>query len=144
MMRCGSCTVAQLVAVLGVTGLGVGGYTYFSGNCSSCTEATNAALVSDEECSACCSGESKEAMLAAQTTEGKSCCHGETQAAAVSAVAQTEEASGCCTGEAKTACKEGTEGCTGDGKDGCCGGCKEKAEAGEAVASSGAPAGGGK
>ncbi len=143
MMRCGSCTVAQLVAVLGVAGLGVGGYTYFSGNCSSCPEATNTALVSDDVGSGCCSGESKQAVLAAQT-EGKSCCQGETEAAAVTTVAQTEEASGCCTGEAKTACKEGTEGRTGDGKDGCCGGCKEKAEAGETVASSGAPAGGGK
>lgn len=145
MMRCGSCSVAQLVAVLGMAGLGVGGYTYFSGDCSSCDDATTeATLVSTtDDASACCSAESKAAVMAAAKESG-GCCHGETEAA-VTTVADTEK-SGCCAGEAKIACKHGTEGCTGDGKDGCCGGCAEELKAAEAekVASSGAPSGGGK
>ncbi len=145
MMRSGSSSVVQLIAVLGLAGLGVGGYTYFSVECSSCGDAaTEATLVTTtEDPPACCSAESKAAVLAASKESG-GCCHAETEAE-VTTVADTEK-SGCCAGEAKIACKHGTEGCTGDGKEGCCGGCAEELKAAEAekVASSGAPTGGGK
>ncbi len=142
MMRCGSCSVAQLVAVLGVTGLGVGGYTYFSGDCSSCSDTTNATLVSTEGTHSCCGGEAKAALIA----EG-GCCSEGGDAGAVVLASETKDGESCCTSEAKVACKEGTDDCTGDGKDGCCGGCAEEkaAQDAEKVASSGnAPAGGGK
>lgn len=144
MMRSGSCTVAQLVAVLGLTGLGVGGYTYFSGSCTGCTDEAAATLVSTEtESHGCCAAESK-ATLVADKIEG-GCCSEEAQGGAVVTTVAAETESSCCTGEAKTACKDGTDGCTGDGKNGCCGGCaQEKAAEAEKVASSGAPAGGGK
>lgn len=147
-MRCGSCSVIQLAAVLGFAGLGVGGYSYFS-DCGSCDgTATNASLVSTEtECGGCCPGEKAEAVQLVKA-EGSCCAESAEAGAAVILASETKtevKAEGsCCTGEAKVACKNGTEGCTGDGKDGCCGGCADEKKAAETVASSGAAPTGGK
>lgn len=136
-MRCGSCSVFHLAAVLGVAGLGVGGYTYFSNGGPCCGEkpAEHAALVSSDDCgTSCCSGQEAVALK----TDSACCTEGE---APVVLAAQEPAESSCCTGEAKQACKDGTDGCTGDGKNGCCGGCEgEKAE--QAAASGAAPTGG--
>lgn len=147
-MRCGSCSVIQLAAVLGFAGVGVGGYSYFS-DCAPCGSKTeNVTLaVSEDECGGCCSGEKTEAVQLVKA-EGSCCTEGAEAGAMVVLASETKTEAkvegSCCTGEAKVACKNGTDGCTGDGKDGCCGGCAEEKKAAETVASSGAAPTGGK
>ena len=78
-------------------------------------------------------GASKSYKVKTVAAEGKSeCCA--SKEAAVKTVAAEAKKEGCCSSEAKTekVCKEGTDGCTGDGKNGCCGGCEgEKKEGGQ-------------
>lgn len=89
-----------------------------------CSETKTVAAEAKTECCA-----SKEAAVTTVAAEGKTeCCA--SKEAAVKTVAAEAKKEGCCS-EAKTekVCKEGTDGCTGDGKDGCCGGCEgEKKE----------------
>lgn len=93
-----------------------------------CPETKTVAAEAKSECCA-----SKEAAVNTVAAEGKTeCCA--SKEAAVKTVAAEAKKDGCCSSEAKTekVCKEGTDGCTGDGKNGCCGGCEgEKKEGGQ-------------
>ncbi len=159
--RCGGTFLTPILAIAALAAAGAGGYKLING-CGSCSDkSTPAALVSTTtdgpgSCSLC-PGEMTACPAGVQTvsaTEPLSCCT-EGNAAKVSAVAAVSaKPDGCCMskGEAnvktvaatedKQACKEGTDGCSGDGKDGCCGGCdgqkkSEEKKADGTVATSG-------
>lgn len=118
---CGS-SLTSVIALLGLSALGVGGYSYFSGDCGSCC-GTEAALVAQEEqASPCCAGH--EATTVAH--EG-SCGEGEKTAEAIT-VAHTEEGKAeCCSAKEGAA----TECC---GSEPCGGCCETKAETPEQIA----------
>ena len=68
------------------------------------------------------------------------CCmskDGAKEGAAVKTVAATEKKEGCCSAKGETACKNGTDGCTGSGENGCCGKCAGEKKAEGTVATSG-------
>lgn len=82
--------------------------------CCPLTETTTVANKTSECATACTDG--------AKDCSDKTACAEST----TKTVANTEtKADGCCAD--KKACKEGKDGCTGDGKNGCCGGCAEQA-----------------
>ncbi len=143
MCRCGTNFLMPVLAIAGLVTMGAAGYRVVSG-CGSCGQAeVNAKLVSTTtddggSCGLCPGhGGCESAAVAAAAEKEEGCCAAK-EVANVKTVAATEvKKDGCCEGEAKAACKEGTQGCTGDGKNGCCGGCtREKATEGS-VASSG-------
>ncbi len=144
-IRFGSVSVLPLVAVLGLAGLGYGGYSFFCGSFCSQSNAPEATLASTTEApvksGACCPGDAAEVAVqtvAAVTEDG--CCPESKKGAAVETVALVKE--GECTGQklvkegqcsSQKLVKEGE--CTGQKSacggnascdDGCCGACEGK------------------
>ena len=138
-IRFGGSLFMPVLAVAGVALVGVGGYRMISGGCSdgACGDKIVAVDNAHEGCALCPSDKVVEASLAtggectlnasceskaacetkSECTEGKSECEGKvcpmTGQTATPVALETE---------AKE-CKEGKDGCTGDGKNGCCGNC---------------------
>ena len=127
------------------------GYRLATGNCPlsclSCDGDSKNAVVNVSEttdggCDLCTSS---KAQLVAQQAASSECCASkaacesemacEGAAGTTKTVAHESGAASECGGKA---CKEGKDGCTGDGKNGCCGNCSEKkAEKSESMATSG-------
>lgn len=114
---------------------------------SSCCSSKDAAKVStvaaaSQPASCCSEGNAKVSTVSATSAKPDSCCMSKGEAT-VKTVAAAEAKSECCSAtKAEKVCKEGTDGCTGDGKAGCCGGCDgekktEEKKADGAVATSG-------
>ena len=56
-MACCSGSLTSVIALLGLSAMGVGGYTYFSGDCGACCGGeAEAALVVQQEATQCCGG----------------------------------------------------------------------------------------
>lgn len=148
--RIGGTFLTPILAIAGLVAAGTVGYKMLSGGCSSCVDKdVKAAVVhvageDHGDCALCTGHKECESTMASKSegccsetktvaVEAKSECCGSKEAA-VKTVAAEAKKEGCCSSEAKTekVCKEGTDGCTGDGKNGCCGGCEgEKKEGGQ-------------
>lgn len=107
---CGGSSLTSVIALLGLSAMGVGGYSYFGGACGSCSgDAT--APVAQDVAGPCCAAH--EAITVAREL---SCCGAE-QAAVITAANTAETNAGCCEQEAaaRPECADG----------GSCGGCSE-------------------
>ena len=97
------------------------------GGCDLCPSSKAQLVAQQAALSECCA--SKAAC------ESEMACDSEGAAGTTKTVAHESGAASECGGKA---CKEGKDGCTGDGKNGCCGNCSEKkAEKSESMATSG-------
>jgi hypothetical protein len=130
-IRCGTCSITPLVAIIGLAGLGYAGFNYIAGDC--CPDpGTTAALASTpapSDDSPCCpSGAEKTAV----TAEGDHC-------AASQVTKTTANGSETCHGEAAAECPYMKEHCSGQSPENCPSPCEgeTKAEGPESIAKSG-------